>query len=109
MSSRRGFPFAKVVTGLAIAFGVALGLCGMSVIMAGLGATAGSPLRALAGPAMGILGLIGLVAMVVTGPALVIMVIAWVIAELVGSPGGSDPQKPLSDSEARPDDDRDQR
>lgn len=109
MSSRSGFPFAKVVTGLAITFGVALGLCGVSLIVSGLSASASSAARALAGPALGVLGLIGLVAMVVTGPALVIMVIAWVIAGLIGPRHNSDPQKPFNDSYARPDDDRDRK
>lgn len=109
MSSRRGFPFAKVVTGLAIAFGVSFGLCGVSLIVAGLGTSASSAARALAGPAMGVLGLVGLVAMVITGPALVIVVIVWVIAEIVGPRRGSDPQKIFSDPDTRSDDGRDRR
>jgi len=84
-SSRKGFPFAKIVTVLAIIFGVGLGLCGLSIVVAGLGAGHSGAVTALGGSALGMASIIGLIAMVVSGPLLVITVIVWVFAEVFRS------------------------
>lgn len=111
MPSRRGFPFAKIVTVLAIALGVEIGLCGLNFLLLGFGIGRGAPNQEfnLGGPALSVLGVIEFVAMLITGPLLVIAVIAWVIAEIIGRPGGSRPQKLFDTGEDKPrDDDRGQ-
>ena len=82
----RGFPFAKTVTILASIFGIALGMCGLNyVIVAGINGVGGdSAVTRTLEPVMMMLGILELVAMAVTGPLLVLTVIAWVIAEAVG-------------------------
>jgi len=113
MSSHKGFPFAKMVAILAIVFGVALGMCGLNyALLMGFGlARGGVPgVAQYAGPVLGILGFIELAVMILTGPALVITVIVWVISEVIGSPGGSEPQKLFDDSNhARKNDEDEQR
>lgn len=102
MPSRKGFPFAKTVTVLAVTFGVALGMCGLNyVLLMGFGMARGGAPRAAqyVAPVIGVLGFIELAVMILSGPALVITVIAWVISEAVGSPGVSEPQRLLGNSQ----------
>jgi hypothetical protein len=98
--SRRGFPFAKTVTVLAITFGVGLGMCGLSVIVGGLGAHHNNAMNTF-GPVLVVLSVVGLIGMVVSGPLLVITVIVWVIAGAIGSRSGKEPQKPFDDSDGQ--------
>jgi hypothetical protein len=69
-------PFAKIVTILAVTFGVALGLCGMTVLV--------SSNTHLGGSAMMPLGVLELVVMVLSAAGLVLTTIAWVIASALG-------------------------
>ena len=77
--------FPKVVTVLAIVFGVSLGLCGLTALASS---------RFQMGGALVGLGLLELAVMALSGVGLVVTVVAWVIASAVGGPSrGADPQK----------------
>jgi ABC-type dipeptide/oligopeptide/nickel transport system permease component len=80
-------PFAKIITVLAIAFGVALGMCGVV-------AAASSQWRG-GERALMTIGIIDLVVMVLSAVGLVVTVIAWVILGITSGFGRktSDPQK----------------
>jgi hypothetical protein len=96
---RKGFPFAKIVTWLAIAFGVALGLCGLNLVLAaGMGAMR-TPAGSMAMPIVTVLGLGGLVVMLITGPLLLITVVAWVITSAIGGRGARGPHKRFDDNQ----------
>ena len=108
MPSRSGFPFAKTVTVLASIFGIALGLCGMNLVLLRFGIGRGGPESYFGGPVLSTLGLIELAAMAISGPLLVVTVIVWVISGALGTGRGSDPQRLFdnSDSDSAKDDDR---
>jgi hypothetical protein len=80
--------FAKIVTVLAIVFGVSLGLCGVTAALA-------SQMRG-SGDFLLPMGIIELIAMGLSAVALVVTVVVWVIASIVGGPGsGSADKGPL--------------
>lgn len=80
-------PFARIVIVLASAFGISLGLCGIT-------AFAGGALHGNGNLAM-TFGIIELIVMALSAVALVVTVIAWVILGAIGgfSRKASDPQK----------------
>jgi hypothetical protein len=81
MPSRSGFPFAKTVTVLAIAFGIALGMCGLNAVLMSTPIGRGGPGDEFGRPALVVLGLIELAVMAISGPLLVLTVIVWIIAD----------------------------
>jgi hypothetical protein len=90
-------PFARIVTVLAIVFGVSLGLCGMTWIIS---SGNGSGVGLLIG-----LGMLELVAMALSAAGLVLTLVVWVILAAIGSFGknASQPQK-LFGEEDEPED-----
>jgi hypothetical protein len=82
--------FAKVVTVLAVLFGIGLGLCGLDYLLAAKG-IGKSTVEFGVGPLDGV----SLVVMILSAFGLVIAVIAWIITAAVGSVGKkvSQPQK----------------
>jgi hypothetical protein len=99
-SSRSAFPFAKIVTLLASAFGIALGLCGLNLLLLQLGVDRGGHENYFGGPILGTLGLIEFGVMLISGPLIIITVIAWVISGLVKNRGG--PQRLFDNSGSDP-------
>ena len=74
-------PFAKIVVVLAVAFGIGLGLCGLSIAMASNGFASNEE---FGGDRFGI-GTVSLVVMLLSAFGLVIAVIAWVLAGIFSS------------------------
>jgi hypothetical protein len=68
-------PFTKIIVVLASAFGIALGLCGLTAFatMSGHNALTGS------------LGVIELIVMLLSAAGLVLTVIAWVVVSIIDS------------------------
>lgn len=85
-------PFAKIVTVLAIVFGVSLGLCGVTFLVSSGGSSG-------AGFLIG-LGVVELAAMGLSAAGLILTIVVWVTLAAVRSFGGkvSQPQK-LFDAE----------
>jgi hypothetical protein len=83
--------FPKVVTVLAVTFGVALGACGLTALAANKGA----------GQYLLPLGIIELAVMVLSAGGLVLTVIVWVVVAAIGNRGGgeSDTIKLFDDSD----------
>lgn len=81
------FPFAKTVTVLAIAFGIGLGLCGLSAVLPSSGEEFHTNW----------LSLPSLLIMVLSFLGLIITLIIWVITSAIGS--SSDTQTLFGDSE----------
>lgn len=84
-------PFAKIVTVLAIGFGVALGLCGLT-----------GALSTMARGNVGFLGplvIIELGAMLLCAVGLVLTVVVWVVAAIIdkSTHKGSDPRRLFDD------------
>lgn len=75
-------PFAKIVTVLAIVFGIALGLCGLNLILA---LTPIGRLRILDQGPMSVMGLVEIGAMLLSGLGLFVTAFAWVVLVVVGS------------------------
>jgi len=72
-------PFSKIVTVLAVAFGISLGLCGLTFFVS-------SARRGGAGDSLFVgLGLLELVAMVLSAAGLLLTVVAWVTLAVVSS------------------------
>jgi hypothetical protein len=95
-SGSKGFPFAKIVVVLAIAFGVGVGLCGISFVVAAHGFQSHEEFGV---DSIGIAN-ISLVVMVVSAVALVPALLAWLVAAIVrNAKSGSEPQKLLSSEE----------
>jgi hypothetical protein len=89
---RSGFPFARIVVILACTFGVGLGLCGLNGVLSASGAAMGDS-NSVMGPLMGVVAVVSLLAMVLSGLGLILTVIAWVVSEAFGLGWGrSDPQ-----------------
>lgn len=87
--------FPKTITILAAIFGVSLGLCGLTWFLS----TTGTRFNSIGGALFG-LGMIELVAILVSAVGLVIMTILWVISAAVGDRGKStDPQKLFDDND----------
>lgn len=89
-------PFAKIVIVLASAFGIALGLCGMNLVLLNLGIGVGhNSGNYFGGPLLSTLGIVELAVMVISAVGLVITVAAWVITSAVGGfrRGESEPQQ----------------
>jgi hypothetical protein len=87
---RSGINFAKVITVLAIIFGVSLGLCGLTAV------------AAQRVPGVMAFGMIELVVILLSGGAIVVMLLAWGVVRILGGGGVEDSglQK-LFDDEAR--------
>jgi hypothetical protein len=86
-------PFARIVTVLAVAFGVALGLCGLNLAMA-----TGGVFRSAGQVGSSILvgaGLLEVAVLVLSGVGLLLTVVVWVVASAVSgaSGNGSEPQR----------------
>jgi len=73
-------PFAKIVVVLAIAFGVGLGLCGLSFVVAANGFKSHEEFGV---DSLGIAN-ISLVVMVLSGAALLPALVAWAVAGIFG-------------------------
>ena len=87
-------PFAKILAGSAIAFGIALGLCGLSVVLPhGSSSVEEFPVSAL--------GFISLIGMVLSAAGTVITVVLWIAFGVVSEFGrkDTDPQKLFDDSD----------
>lgn len=96
MSVRRAnsFPFAKIVVVLAVAFGIGLGLCGLSFVAAEHGYRSNEEFGV---DSLGIAG-VSLIVMLVSAAALVFTLIGWALVAIFGNAkGGSEPQTLLSD------------
>jgi hypothetical protein len=87
-------PFAKIITVLAVAFGVGLGLCCLNGTLAAAG-VARKSIGAFADPILSIIGILSLAVMILSAIGLIITTILWVIAAVVGSfsPKESEPQR----------------
>jgi len=90
-------PFAKIVTVLAIVFGVSLGLCGLTFVVSSGGSNGGGFIWGL--------GWLEFAAMAISATGMVLTVVVWVILSAVSSFGSkaSQPQK-LFDEEDKPED-----
>lgn len=88
--------FPKIVTVLAVIFGIALGACGLTALVA----------STAAGQYLMPLGMLELGVMIVSGVLLLIAVIVWVLATAFGNLGSdsSEPQRLFDNS--RPEDTR---
>jgi hypothetical protein len=75
-----GVDFLKIITVLATTFGVSLGLCGLTALMA-------SKI-----PSLMILGWIELVAMVLSLGGIIVLLPLWVVVGLIHGGGGSGPE-----------------
>jgi hypothetical protein len=95
--SGNGFPFAKIVTVLAIAFGVGVGLCGLSFVAASAGFKSHEEFGV---DSIGIAGF-SLVVMVLSAAALVLAFIAWVVAGTVGALRETDEPRTLLGNEEK--------
>jgi hypothetical protein len=97
-SGGKGFPFAKIVAVLAIAFGVGLGLCGLSFVAASAGFKSNQEFGV---DSLGIAN-ISLVVMVVSAAALVLAAIGWAVAATLGigvGRGEGDPRTLFGDKD----------
>lgn len=83
-------PFAKIVTVLAVGFGIGLGLCGLDYLLAANGIG-----KSTEEFGVGPLDAVSLVVMALSAVGLVVTVVAWVVAAIVDSAVGkvSQPQK----------------
>lgn len=82
-SGGKGFPFAKIVVVLAVAFGVGAGLCGLSFVVASHGFKSNEEFGV---DSLGIAGF-SLIVMVLSGGALVLAAVGWVLAAIFGGIG----------------------
>jgi hypothetical protein len=82
-SGGKGFPFARVVVVLAVAFGVGAGLCGLSFVVAAHGFKSNEEFGV---DSLGIAGF-SLIVMVLSGGALVLAAVGWVLAAIFGGTG----------------------
>ena len=80
-SGGKGFPFAKIVVVLAIAFGVGVGLCGLSFVAASAGFKSHEEFGV---DSLGIAD-ISLIVMVLSAAALVLMLVGWGLAAIIGA------------------------
>ncbi len=91
--------FAKIVTVLAVAFGVGLGLCGLSFVLASSGFRSNEEFGV---DSLGVAP-VSLVVMILSAFGLAIAVIAWVLAAIFGSSssggGGSEPRRLFDDKD----------
>ena len=93
---REGFPFAKIVVVLAIAFGVGLGLCGLSFVAASAGFKSHEEFGV---DSIGIAS-VSLIVMILSAAALVLAAMAWGLAAIFGrGKGSSEPQTLLGDKD----------
>jgi len=72
--------FAKIVTVLAVVFGISIGLCGLTAALSSQMGGGGDFLLPL--------GIIELIAMGLSAVGLVLTVVVWVIASIVAGRGG---------------------
>lgn len=88
--------FAKIVTVLAIAFGIGLGLCGLDYLLAAKGIGKSTEEFGV-GPIDGL----SLAVMLLSALGLVLTVVVWVLSAIVGSfrTGGSNPQRLFDDQD----------
>lgn len=86
--------FPKVITILACIFGISLGLCGLTAYLNMSGSQHGM------GGLLASLGILELIAILLSAFGLVIMTILWVISSAMGGYGKRpDPQKLFDDSD----------
>ena len=93
-------PFAKIVTVLAVIFGIALGMCGLNLLLA---LSPLGRLRAFDGGPFSVMGFIELGAMLLSAVGMMVTVVAWVVMAAVGSFSrkGAEPQKLFDDEGKR--------
>ena len=72
-------PFAKILIGLALAFLLSLGLCGVTLVMAVGGGSANSQISKMVDP----LGMVVAVGMLGSLAALIVTCVAWVVLSIV--------------------------
>jgi len=100
MLERVNFP--KVITVLAIVFGIALGSCGITAMIAlgGAGRSQGF------GPALAVLGYGELLVMILSAVGLVVVAAVWIVASITGSfhRGRSEPQRLFESEEEKKND-----
>ena len=84
-------PFAKIMVILAVTFGIALGLCGMTAVFGS--SSHGS------GDMFGSLAVIELIVMLLSAAGLILTAIVWAIAIIIGGSGnkGAAPPKLFDD------------
>jgi hypothetical protein len=80
--------FPKVITVLAVIFGIGLGTCGLAAL-------AGNSNFALP------LGMVALIAMVLSFVGIVVMAIIWAVVQAIGDRGGPGPTKLFDDEDRR--------
>jgi hypothetical protein len=94
------FPFAKIITFFAVSFGVGLGLCGLSGILASHGIDSGDSREEFS---TGIVGKLSFIVIVFSGLGLVVTTVACVVSGILNSIGfghGKDePQKLFEDTD----------
>lgn len=97
MRTSNPIPFAKIITVLAVSFGVGIGICGLNLVI-----VVGKPgrLGGMGETLVPIFGILGALVMVLSSLALVITTIVWVLVEIFrrrGATGGSDESIRLPD------------
>ena len=80
-------PFAKIITVLAVAFGLGIGLCGLDFFLAWRGI--GKNMQEFG---VGPLDALSLIVMVVSALGLVVVTFLWVVLAAVGSFSRKDPE-----------------
>jgi hypothetical protein len=100
----KGSPFAKVITVLAVAFGVGLGLCGLNAVLISTGVARNSS-GSFARPIFSIVGVSSLAVMILSAMGLVITTIVWVLTEIIGNlgfrRGDDEPQRLFDDKDSK--------
>jgi lysylphosphatidylglycerol synthetase-like protein (DUF2156 family) len=71
-------PFVKIIVVLVCAFGIAMGLCGLTAVAA---MSRNHALTSVLGP----LGVIEMIVMILSAPGLVLTVVTWVVLSIVDS------------------------
>jgi hypothetical protein len=79
-------PFAKIITVLAIAFGVSLGLCGLNLVLSVNGERLPQPFTQL----LGITSFAEIAGIVLSALGLVVTVILWVVLSITSRFGPTD-------------------
>ena len=94
-------PFAKIVTVLAVVFGIALGMCGLTAALSSraMGGNGGA-LRSIQMFVIS-MGVLELIALLLSAAGLLVTVVAWVVLAAVGSLSrkGTEPQRLFDDSD----------
>jgi O-antigen ligase len=94
--------FARIVTVLAVTFGISAGLCGLTAVLSSQARGSGSALI--------FIGALELIVMALSALGLVLTVIAWVVASIAGGGGSGKhdgPQKLFENSDVTKSSDQD--